>query len=274
MSSDHDHKVHTLWLCGILHAFTHLYQMALVPVYLLILADFHLASVEQSTLLVTVMGIAYYLPSYPLGVMADRFSRKKLMALGLAINGLGFVCLGLSPNYACALASVALAGFGGSFYHPAATALVARLYPARTGRALGLVAIGASVGFFISPIYSGWRAEATGDWRHPVVEMGVAGIIFSALFYWLAEEERGGRRASVRPPAPVAKIISHRRAVGDFSIDGIRFQPAGFLRLGYEQPDFALFAECARAESKINGFRFVGHLSGFGDQQSGVRTSE
>src|SRR5271156_3642434 len=141
MSSDHHHRVRTLWLSGILHAFTHLYQMALVPLYLLIQKDFQLASEGEATLLVTVMGIAYFLPSYPMGMLADRLSRKKLLAIGLALNGLGFVFLGLSPNYACALASVALAGFGGSFYHPAATALVARIYPARTGWALGMVAI-------------------------------------------------------------------------------------------------------------------------------------
>jgi MFS family permease len=190
MSVFRDHKIRTLWLSGVLHGFTHLYQMALIPLYLLIQRGLKLESIEQSTLLVTVMGIAYFLPSYPMGVLADRFSRKKLLAMGLAINGLGFICLGLSPNYPCALVSVALAGFGGSFYHPAATALVARLYPTRTGWALGMVAIGASAGFFVSPIYSGWRAETTGNWRYPVVELGILGIIFAGVFYWLAQEER------------------------------------------------------------------------------------
>src|SRR5580698_8155143 len=168
MSAHKDHKVRTLWLAGVLHGFTHLYQIALVPLYLLIQRGFKLDGVEEATLLVTVMGIAYFAPSYPIGALADRCSRKKLLAIGLALNGLGFVCLGLSPNYGCALASVALAGFGGSFYHPAATALVARVYPTRTGWALGMVALGASVGFFVSPIYAGWRAEMTGNWRYPV----------------------------------------------------------------------------------------------------------
>src|SRR5580704_4397469 len=124
MRSDHDHKVRTLWLSGGLHAFTHLYQMALIPLYLLIQRDLKLASVEESTLLVSVMGIAYFLPSYPQGVLADRFSRKKLLALGLLLNAIGFTCLAFAPNYAMALVSVTLAGLGGSFYHTAATALI------------------------------------------------------------------------------------------------------------------------------------------------------
>src|SRR5581483_11461558 len=109
-SPDQNHKVRTLWLSGVLHGFTHMYQMALVPLYLLIQQDFKLASVEQATLLVTVMGVAYFLPSYPMGVLADRVSRKKLLAIGLAINGLGFVGLSSAPNYGWALACVTLSG--------------------------------------------------------------------------------------------------------------------------------------------------------------------
>src|SRR6201997_3070693 len=109
MSSDHQHRVRTLWLTGILHAFTHLYQIALVPLYLLIKADLHLDSEGKAPLLVTSMGLAYFLPSYAIGILADRMSRKKLLAFGLALNGLGFVMLAYSPNYTYALLSVILA---------------------------------------------------------------------------------------------------------------------------------------------------------------------
>ena len=212
MKSEAHHRTRTLWLAGMLHAFTHMYQVALMPLYLRIETDLRLSSVEEATLLVTVMGIAYYLPSYPLGVMADRWSRKRLMAAGLAINGLGFVGLAFAPNYAWAMLSVVVAGFGGSFYHPAATALIARLFPEARGRALGLAGIGASAGFFLGPIYCGWRAVSCGSWRSPVLEIGLAGLAAAGLFYWLADEERGTEAsdsaAPVRPPLYSAE--SHR----------------------------------------------------------------
>src|SRR5206468_1551551 len=139
---------------------------------------------------------------YPMGILADRWNRKKLLGWGLALNALGFVTLARSPNYSCALASVVLAGLGGSFYHPAATAMVARLYPGGTGRALGLVAMGASAGFFVGPLYTGWRAgglqaiSGAAAWRQPVLELGVFGLIGALLFVWLAENERPVARTS------------------------------------------------------------------------------
>jgi len=196
MSADARNKTRTLWLVGALHAFTHVYHVALLPLYLLIQRDFGFNSVGQATALVTVMMLAYFLPSYPLGVLADRMSRKKLLGYGLAINGLGFVALSFSPNYPCALASVMLAGIGGSFFHPAATAMVARLFPVGTGKALGLIGVGASIGFFAGPLFSGWRAASleaargAAAWREPVLELGLIGILAAGLFAWLAEEEK------------------------------------------------------------------------------------
>ena len=197
-----NHKTRTLWLCGGLHACTHMYHVALLPLYLPIQQDLQLASVGKATLLVTVMMISYFLPSYPMGVLADRVSRKKLLGLGLAINGLGFIGLSLAPNYSLALVCVAISGMGGSFFHPAATAMVARMFPVGTGKALGLLGIGASVGFFLSPIYTGWRAETAG-WRAPVLELGLLGVLGAILFAWLADEEPA--QASPEPsraPAP------------------------------------------------------------------------
>ncbi len=187
-SAPNAHQVRTLWLCGLLHGFTHLYNVALIPLYLPMQKQLGLSSVAQVTLLETVMMVAYFGPSYPMGVLADRLSRKQLLGWGLAVNAVGFIGLALAPNYGVALACAAVAGLGGSFYHPSATALIARLFPVNTGRALGLAGIGAGAGFFAGPLYAGWRASTAG-WRAPVLELGVAGLVAAAVFLWLAVEQ-------------------------------------------------------------------------------------
>ncbi|HEV8542810.1 MAG TPA: MFS transporter [Verrucomicrobiae bacterium] len=190
MSLHHQHRARTLWLSGILHAFTHLYQVALLPLYFLILHDsaFQLKTLEEATFLVTVLMLSYFIPAYPVGILADKFSKRKLLAFGLAVNAAGFLALGLSRSYSSAIASMIISGFGGSFFHPAATALIARLFPEGTGRALGLFGIGASAGFFLGPLYTGWRSGHNG-WRAPVIEVGLLGIVTAAAFYFLADEE-------------------------------------------------------------------------------------
>ena len=211
--TDARHQYRTLTLVSVLHAFTHLYQVALLPLYLPIQKTFKLDNVGSSTFLVTLMMLSYFLPSYPMGVLADRFSRKKLLGLGLAINGLGFIGLALSPNYPLALASMVVAGFGGSFFHPAATALIARLFPTNTGRALGLIGVGAGVGFLIGPIYTGWRATQSGDWRTPVLELGLLGIVGAALFHWLAEDTPAVVAAPHERPKPEKMFSTPAAAV-------------------------------------------------------------
>ncbi|HEY6169833.1 MAG TPA: MFS transporter [Verrucomicrobiae bacterium] len=190
---DARHRTRTLVLITLLHGFTHVYQVALLPLYLLLQRDLKLDSVDLATALVTVMLLVYFVPSYFMGVLADRFSRKKLLGWGLVINALGFVGLAYAPNYPTVLTCVAVAGLGGSFYHPAATALVARLYPVNTGRALGLAGMGAGIGFFVGPLYAGWRASTAG-WRAPMLELGLLGLVMAAVFFWLAQE-------SSEPPA-------------------------------------------------------------------------
>src|SRR5690606_9940915 len=105
MSEDHPHRYRTLWLSGVLHAFTHLYQVALLPLYLLIVQDetFGIHTVEQATFLVTVLMLSYFIPAYPVGVLADRFSKRKLLAMGLALNAAGFIGLALVKSFGMAI---------------------------------------------------------------------------------------------------------------------------------------------------------------------------
>jgi FSR family fosmidomycin resistance protein-like MFS transporter len=186
-----------LWLCGLLHALTHMYGIALIPLYLFIRSDFDLASDAEAAALVTTQGLAYFLPSYFFGILADKLNRRVLLAMGLLINSLAFIALAYAPSFQAALFCVVLAGIGGGFFHPSATALVARLFPTATGKALGQVGIGAGVGFFVGPLYCGWRAESSG-WRAPIFELGAVGLIAAIVFWFLSEDDAPIRRQASR----------------------------------------------------------------------------
>lgn len=194
MDIERRHRARTLYLATILHCFTHLYMVALIPIYLPIQKEFKLSTVDQVTSLVTIQMMAYFLPSIYIGKLADKLSRKTLLSIGIFINSLSFIGIGIAPSYAAAMLCVALAGIGGSFFHPAAIALIAKLYPETTGRALGIAGIGASAGFFIGPLYTGWRASMTGNWRIPLIELGIAGLLMAILFTLFAYKDQPHER--------------------------------------------------------------------------------
>ncbi len=177
----------TLFLCTVLHAFTHAYTVMLVPLALMIQADLRLEHVAQAMMLLTVQGLCYCAGCLPAGVLADHLSRRDALALGLLLNGAAFVGLAYSPTYLAALAAVACAGLAGSLYHPAGSALVVALYPERKGRAVGLAGMGAALGFAFGPWFGGLRADVYG-WRRPCLELGLAGIAAAVLFRLLAQD--------------------------------------------------------------------------------------
>jgi len=202
-------SVLTLVLCTSLHGFTHAYGTLLVPLYLLIVADLKLGGVQGASLIVTVYGLVYCMGSYGAGVATDRANRKVLLGLGLLCNAAAVLFMGLTRRYEVMLALAVVAGVGGTFFHPAASALVPAHFPKSPGMAIGLLGMGSGLGFFAGPQYAGWRAQAWGwhlghvaDWQRPCVELGAAGLVFGVLFMVLAREVPGSNdpRAIKTPP--------------------------------------------------------------------------
>jgi MFS family permease len=185
----------TLTLCAILHAFTHAYGSMLVPLYLLMVADLHLSGVKQASLIVSIYTLVYCIGAYAAGWAADHFNRKMLLGIGLLINAVAIVLIGLTRRYDLLLCWAVLAGLGGTIFHPAAGALVTAHYPRSPGMAVGLLGVGSGIGFFVGPHYSGWRAQAAqwaygsiAQWQKPCIEMGIAGIVCGLLFLLIAKE--------------------------------------------------------------------------------------
>jgi MFS family permease len=189
----------TLVLCLCLHGFTHAYGTILVPLYLAIQRDLKLWGVGAASLIVTIYGLVYCLCSYPAGVLADRANRKALLGIGLIVNALAILLMGLTKRYELMIVLGVMAGLAGTFFHPAANALSTAHYPKSPGMAIGILSMGSAIGFFAGPRFSGWRAQAT-DWHTPLVEAGVFGIAFGVMFLIVAKEVRKPVDRSIHPP--------------------------------------------------------------------------
>jgi MFS transporter, FSR family, fosmidomycin resistance protein len=188
----------TLALSTILHGFTHAYGSMLVPLYYRIADDLKLPGVGRATLIVTIYGAVYNLGSYGAGLAADRFSRKKLLAIGLLGNALAIGGIGLCRDYWGILALGVAAGIFGTIFHPSANALASSHYPKSPGMAIGILGIGSGLGFFFGPLISGWRArDATwhlwnvAQWQKPCLEMAIVGLVVGVIFILFGTDPHG-----------------------------------------------------------------------------------
>ena len=244
--AESSHRGFLIW-CGVLHAFTHSFHVVLMPLYLSIQGDFGFESIAQATLLMTVLMVSYFLPSYVVGAISDRYDRRWILGIGLVVNGLGFVGLGLASNFSWALVSTIVAGVGGSFYHPAATSLIAQLYSKQEGKAFGMVGIGANVGFLGVPIYAGWRVDqlsvSVGDtaWRSPVLELGGLAVIVALAFlfftrHWhLPQEQDLVQEATQESPkvgSAKTPLFASAKIWGLFLIAAFAFSLRDFAGMG------------------------------------------
>lgn len=191
----------TLFFCTLLHAFTHAYGTLLVPLYLLIRDDLGLPYASRASLLVVLYGVVYCLGSFPAGILADRFNRKHLLGLGLIGHAGAVAAMGLVRSYEMLIALSVIAGIFATLFHPVANALATAHFPKSPGMAIGVLGMGAGLGFFAGPQYAGWRAQtatwhfaSVAGWQRPLVEMGLAGLIVGVVFLLFAREAGSRKR--------------------------------------------------------------------------------
>jgi MFS family permease len=232
----------TLTGATVLHAFTHAFPTMFAPLYLMMVADMHLGGVKYATLLITVYGMVYYLVAYPAGVLADRYDRHVLLSIGIIGNAVAVMMVGYTHNYAALLGLAVMAGVFGTIFHPTANSLIPAHFPGNPGFAIGLLGIGSGLGFWFGPLYSGWRARATGSWQQPCIELGAMGVVAGLLFLIFARDAGDRRHRVHKVNHPMGKhlrrqafTISSIMLWRDFSGNAALTLLAVFLQKAYHR---------------------------------------
>jgi MFS family permease len=133
-------------------------------------------------LILTVNGIGAGLAYIPAGVLSDRSSRPGLlMLLSFWWVAIGYLAATLAPGFWAVTLLLAFGVMGDAFWHPVATGVLVKELPARRAQALGIHAIGGSIGAeVLAPLSTGFLLGYF-DWQTtlqilvlPVVLMGLA----------------------------------------------------------------------------------------------------
>lgn len=132
--------------------------------------------------------ILYSLLGVPLGWLAERVSRKNLMALCVAIWSFMTAACGLTGGFISLLLGRVGVGVGEAGFMPPASSLVADHFDkGRRGTIMAIILLGSPLGFLLGQSLGGWVASVW-NWRVAFYALGLPGLV-AALLAWLTLRE-------------------------------------------------------------------------------------
>lgn len=146
----------------------------------------------------TSFAIFFAVLGVPFGRLADRGSRKNMIAAGLAVWSLFSGLTGFANGFWTLFLCRVMVGVGEATFGPAALSLLSDYFPPRMRATVQSVyASGVTVGSGLAFFLGGWIGANYG-WRSAFYFLGFPGVLIALLVYFLRELQRG--RTEVTPP--------------------------------------------------------------------------
>jgi predicted MFS family arabinose efflux permease len=145
-------------------------------------------------LLASVPSLFAAVATIPIGVLTDRVTRVRLIAVGALVWSIAMTCSGLSVSFEMLLLTRLALGMATATAGPTMSSLVGDYFPARErARIYGLILSGELIGAGVGFVLSGLLASLL-SWRAPFFALAVPSLVLAgAVWRLLPEPTRGGR---------------------------------------------------------------------------------
>jgi MFS family permease len=191
----------SIWFLNLAHGLDH-YVMLIFPTVVLGLEAVYGRPYAELIALGTASFVAFGVFSLPAGWLADRWSRRNMMALFYFGCGVSLLAAALSPTLIVLAGALFLLGMFAAIYHPVGMAMLIEASRAR-GRTLAFngvcgnlgVALAAGITAFIAAYFS-WRAA----FALPALVCVATGI----AYLWIVPDDR--HHAAKRKSSPEVRV--------------------------------------------------------------------
>ena len=187
-----------------------------------------ISDVSTSLLLGPAFMVLYAAAGIPMGYLADRYSRRNLLAAGITIWSLATIAGGYADSYELLIFTRAAVGLGEACVIPTVFSLVADYFrPEMRGRANSVVSLGFPLGSSLALFGGGFILRSLGEgaggraaWQIVLIVFGVLGLLIAALTLSVREPERTlatsaapAKGSALASTGFLAHVLRHRRAL-------------------------------------------------------------
>lgn len=169
-------------------------RQILFPLFPALRHEFGLTFLQLGSL-ATAFTVVLSLASLPLGMLADRSSRRKVISFGVIFWSFATFLSGLATSFRFLLGARALVGVGEAAYTPAGTAIISATFPQRVrARVQAIFDTGMFIGGAVGIALGGIMAQWVG-WRDAFFIVGIPGLLLGLLALTLPENALGDGQA-------------------------------------------------------------------------------
>ncbi len=134
----------------------------------------------------------YIVAVIPLARIADRQSKRKVVAVAALVWSAAVVMCGAAKSFWMLLLGRAGIGLGEGGFSPPSQAWIADLFPVKQrATALSIFLLGASLGTFLGPALGGWMTHEYG-WRRALMLASIPGFILTPIVWLTLRDTRAG----------------------------------------------------------------------------------
>lgn len=165
------------------------------------LAEAFKVPVSSAAWLVSGYALSYAALAPFVGLLSDRFGRRRLLLPALLLFAADALVLTIAPDISFAVAFRILGGVAGAALTPTAFALISETVPEdKQAGAMGLVLFGLTLGVTSGPTIAGLLTELYG-WRAPFLAVSLGCLAVCALAFVVLPSSRPGARGSLSASA-------------------------------------------------------------------------
>ncbi|MFT7246973.1 MAG: MFS family permease [Candidatus Azotimanducaceae bacterium] len=199
------YKWYTLGVLTTVYIFSFIDRQILVILQESIKTDLGLMDWQLGMLSGISFAIFYVVMGIPIARMADKGSRRNIVAVAIATWSLMTALSGMAQNFVHLLLArigVAVGEAGGS---PPAHSMISDIFPPQQrATALSIYSMGINFGVLIGFVIGGWVNDFFG-WRTVFLVIGIPGIVWALVVRFTLREPRRGQsehitKVSVAPP--------------------------------------------------------------------------